>query len=223
MSRTTTLPAPIVVSSPMRTPGQTMLPPPIQTWAPIVIGRASSGPATRVRIPRMVGGQELDVGAEHGLLADADRRRVQEHAVHVDERARGELDLRAVVAVEGRLDHRARPQRAEQIPQQGELLLRRVRGRGVQALPQVAGAQPGRRQLRVRGEVEVPPQHPGALAVHRNRHGFRSSDALPLSTSKGTDWCSWVIVHLPPAFRRQTVARTHMPTAVPSVIVPLTR
>ena len=38
MSRTTTLPAPMVVSSPMVTPGQMMAPPPIQTLCPMRMG-----------------------------------------------------------------------------------------------------------------------------------------------------------------------------------------
>ena len=47
MSRVTTLPAPMVVSSPMVTPGQMIAPPPIHTRLPMVIGDASSGPAVR--------------------------------------------------------------------------------------------------------------------------------------------------------------------------------
>jgi DNA-binding NtrC family response regulator len=47
-SRTTTLPAPTTVFSPMLTPGQTIAPPPSQTPSPIVTGSASSSPEFRV-------------------------------------------------------------------------------------------------------------------------------------------------------------------------------
>src|SRR5687768_12216829 len=48
MSRVTTLPAPMVVSSPMVTPGQRIAPPPIHTLLPMVTGPASSAPVARV-------------------------------------------------------------------------------------------------------------------------------------------------------------------------------
>ncbi len=47
MSRVTTEPAPITLSSPMRTPGQTITPPPSQTLSPMVIGRAASSLSRR--------------------------------------------------------------------------------------------------------------------------------------------------------------------------------
>lgn len=43
----TTLPAPIVVLSPIETPGQMITPPPIQTLFPMQIGAVSSCPVSR--------------------------------------------------------------------------------------------------------------------------------------------------------------------------------
>ena len=48
MSRVTTLPAPITLRLPMRTPGQTMAPPPIHTSSPISMGFADSQPSVLV-------------------------------------------------------------------------------------------------------------------------------------------------------------------------------
>jgi len=51
-SRTTTLPAPTMLSAPIETPGHTITPPPSHAREPIVIGRASSAPAVRVAASR---------------------------------------------------------------------------------------------------------------------------------------------------------------------------
>ena len=53
-------------------------------------------------------------------------------------------------------------------------------------------------------------------------YGWRSSDALPLFTSKGTELCSCVTIHLSCILRKQIVARHHMSNFVPSAIVPFT-
>jgi hypothetical protein len=48
MSLTTTLPAPMVVLSPIVTPGQIIALPPIQTLLPMLIGAANSLPERRI-------------------------------------------------------------------------------------------------------------------------------------------------------------------------------
>lgn len=52
----------------------------------------------------MGAGVDVDGGAEEGARADADGQRVDEGAVRVDVGGRVEAELRAVVAVEGRVD-----------------------------------------------------------------------------------------------------------------------
>src|SRR5436189_3877828 len=52
-------------------------------------------------------------------------------------------------------------------------------------------------------------------------YGLRSSDALPLSTSKGTELCSCVIIQLPSSLWKQIVVRHHMSSCAPSVLVAL--
>lgn len=64
---------------------------------------------------------------------------------------------------------------------------------------------------------------PTVYAAPARRYGLRSTDALPLSASKGTDVCSCETTHAPSVLRKQTVERTHMSTSRPLVIVPLTR
>ena len=59
--------------------------------------------------------------------------------------------------------------------------------------------------------------------IFAKRYGLRSSEALPLCGSKGTEACSWAIVHLPPVFRKQMVARHYISIFFPFVIVPVTR
>ena len=97
----TTAPAPTTVLSPIVTPGQTITPPPSQTLSPIVIGFAYSQPMrARLGIDRVGRGQELDARGELAGGADPDRRDVEHDAVEVDERARADRDVAAVVAAE---------------------------------------------------------------------------------------------------------------------------
>jgi hypothetical protein len=56
------------------------------------------------------------------------------------------------------------------------------------------------------------------------RQGSRSATPLPLAASNGTEAWSCAISQLPSIFRKQKVARTHMPlVAVPFFSVPLSR
>jgi len=56
-----------------------------------------------------------------------------------------------------------------------------------------------------------------------NQSGRRSRKAAPVALSNGTEVCSWVMVQTRSVLRRQMVERSHMPTCVPSVMVPPTR
>jgi hypothetical protein len=96
----------------MVTPGQTIAPPPSHTLSPIVIGSAASQPARRCS------GSIGCVGVRiwtAGAIWHPERRHVEQHAVEVDERARADRDVAAVVAAEGRPDHDAVADVAEQL------------------------------------------------------------------------------------------------------------
>jgi hypothetical protein len=76
MSRVTTLPAPMIESSPTETPGNTIAAAPIQTFDPIETGRASSRRSRpKVGVSRVVGREELHTGRD--LRAVADHHRAQ--------------------------------------------------------------------------------------------------------------------------------------------------
>src|SRR5689334_7182132 len=60
------------------------------------------------------------------------------------------------------------------------------------------------------------------VSVLVKRYGFRSSDALPLFISKGTELWVCVTIHLPSILRKQTVARHRISIFSPSVFVPRT-
>src|ERR1017187_10287992 len=53
-------------------------------------------------------------------------------------------------------------------------------------------------------------------------YGFKSSDALPVFGSKGTELCSCVTIHFPSILRKQRVVRHHISSFPPSVFVALT-
>ncbi len=99
--RVTTLPAPMMASCPISTPGSTITPPPSHARAPID-DRVCRLQAARAlgRVARVVRRQQLDARSELHVVAERDRRRVEEDAAHVDEHPGAEPDLRAVVAVE---------------------------------------------------------------------------------------------------------------------------
>ena len=65
------------------------------------------------------------------------------------------------------------------------------------------------------GHRSADPRNPGCLT-----YGRRSIEAFPDFISKGTELCSCVTVHLPFVFSKQTVARHHISTILPSVLVP---
>jgi len=66
----------------------------------------------------MICGQKLHVGPELSLLADRNRRRVQEHRAEIYENSRAERDLRTVITIKRRLDCRAMACFPEQLTQQ---------------------------------------------------------------------------------------------------------
>ena len=59
-------------------------------------------------------------------------------------------------------------------------------------------------------------------AVIDRCYGFKSSDALPLFGSKGTELCSCVTTHVPSILRKQTVVRHHISSCPPPAFVALT-
>src|SRR5262245_39621872 len=73
----------------------------------------------------------------------------------------------------------------------------------------------GNRDRAVRGQ--------GRDVVHLVCQGSRFSNALPLSTSSGTETWSCAMTHLPSIFRRQAVHRTQKPLRFPFLNVPLNR
>jgi len=79
------------------------------------------------------------------------------------------------------------------------------------------------RLIRVRPDCDPVCRSPTVYAAPARRYGLRSTDAFPLSASKGTDVCSCATTHAPSSLRKQTVERTHMSTSRPFVIVPVTR
>ncbi len=54
-------------------------------------------------------------------------------------------------------------------------------------------------------------------------YGSRSSTAMPLWGSNGTELCSCATRHLPPTLRQHTVARHYITSSPPPTFVPLTR
>lgn len=100
-SRVTTLPAPISALSAIETPCKTMAPAPIQTLRPMQTGRPNSSPEARpVGSRGVVGRENLYSWPDLGAGADCDFHHIQDHAVEVQEYARAEADVEAVVAVE---------------------------------------------------------------------------------------------------------------------------
>src|SRR4029453_2911438 len=118
-SLTTTAPAPTTVFSPTLTPGQTITPPPSQTFVGDGdgLGRLPLGPAG-LRFQRVGRGQELNIGADLYVVADPDGGHVEQDHPDVDEGPRPDMDLVAVVAVQRRADLGALPHRAQQLAQQ---------------------------------------------------------------------------------------------------------
>ena len=168
-SRVTTAPAPTRASSPIRTPGRMIAPPPIHTLAPMLIGRPNSSPDARsAGIARMVGGQDLHARSDLGLGADGHRHDVEDHAIEVQEGAIAETDVEAVVAVERRPDRRAPACEGQALGQQGVTPIDgQVQG--------VEPSHPGDRRgvvgldLRVAGVIELAGQHQLLLGL---RHGY---------------------------------------------------
>ena len=138
-SCTTTLPAPTIASAPIVTPGRMMAPPPIQTIRADA-DRAAELPGRRAAmrwVTRVVGGIDLHRGADLCALADLDGHHVQDHAAEIEERVGTEADVGAVIAVEGRPDHRPLPHMRQAFGQDRPAL-RRGRGAGG-----VVACQPG--------------------------------------------------------------------------------
>jgi hypothetical protein len=97
--RVTTLPAPIIASSPIVTPGRMIEPPPIQTLRPI-----ETGP-TFDRVARVIGRVDLDSGSDLRARTYLDSDDVENNAVEVYKSVFAEMDIVAIVAIKRRPDH----------------------------------------------------------------------------------------------------------------------
>ena len=82
MSRVTTLPAPMMESSPTETPGNTIAAAPIQTFDPIENGTGELQEiAPNVGVSRVVGREELHTGRDLRAVSDHHRGAIQDHRV----------------------------------------------------------------------------------------------------------------------------------------------
>ena len=137
MSRVTTLPAPMMESSPTETPGNTIAAAPIQTFDPIENGTGELQEiAPNVGVSRVVGREELHTGRDLRAVADHHRGAIQDHRVEVDERVVADQHVVAVVAGERGLHRRPPADPAQEIPQDSQaLLLIRLGIEGLQQRP----------------------------------------------------------------------------------------
>src|SRR5690606_3589184 len=117
-------------------------------------------------VPRVRGRVDLHGGAEEREGSDAHRADVEHDAPEIEEDALTELDVRAVVAVKGRLQRdRIAPgaeQRAEDPP---TLFLLRF-SRGIQRLAEIPRTASSGDELRVGRIVELSGEHFLALGLH---------------------------------------------------------
>jgi hypothetical protein len=129
----------------------------------------------RLRLDRVGGGEELDVGPDLDVVPDGDRRDVEGDQTEVRKTPRADVDLAAVVDVQRWPDLGAFADGAEQLLQQlaaqGPLADRRrvVGGRQVQRPAAGLG------ELGVVGDVELAGEHPlahgaGIVGVGLQRH-----------------------------------------------------
>jgi hypothetical protein len=104
-----------------------------------------------------------------------------------------------------------------------ELVAGRTRCRGVVASVKPPYLRGSSDRARTAGPLALPwtAQAEGVGIEHGSYAGSRSSSALPLSMSMGTDTCSWVMSQRPSSLRKQAVQRTHMLVVCPLVMVPL--
>lgn len=75
--------------------------------------------AAQGRVARMVGGVDVHAGSDAAIVADHDRGDIKEHAIEIDEHPRAQVDVPAIVAVEGRTHGRALPHARNPLAQQG--------------------------------------------------------------------------------------------------------
>src|SRR5690348_12349810 len=122
-------------------------------------------PAKR-RVERMQRREDLDAGSEQGVVADADFAHVEDGAVEIEEHPGAEMDVRAVVAVEGRLHPHAVATGAEQFLEYAapSALLRVLAS--VQRGAQRSRALARSREFRIARVVELAGEHFLALGAH---------------------------------------------------------
>lgn len=111
------------------------------------------------RVAGMVGGEDLYPGADLRAVADPHRDHVEDAAVEIHEHGLAQVDVEAVIAVEGRADVAALPDGAEPLLQQALALGRVLRqGRVVAGEP---GHGPGGigGDLGIVGDVESAGEH----------------------------------------------------------------
>jgi hypothetical protein len=139
-----------------------------------------------------MGGVDLHRRTEERKAADAHLADVQHDAVEVEEHPLAQLDVRAVVAEEGRLHPHRVPSRTEQFAQDSSPFLVLRFARGVQRLTEISRMRPSRNQLGIERVVQLSGQHLLMLCLHRALLGsgcpcraqVRRPQETPLISSK---------------------------------------
>ena len=115
-----------------------------------------------LRLDRVGWGEQLHVGADLNVVADADGGDVERHEAEVSEPPGPHEDLVPVVAVEGRPDHGAFAKCADQLDQDVTVRLPVLWG-CVEGLGEPCCMPPLRGKLRIVGEVRLTGEHPFPL------------------------------------------------------------
>ena len=155
-SRVTTLPAPITVREPMRTPGRMIAPPPTHTSVADLDRLAVLLAAPERGVERVHRRCRSAPRGRRARSPDADQADVEHDAVEVEEDPLAELDVGAVVAEEGRLHPDAVAAPAEESPEDVAPRVGLRLAGGVQRLAEVAGALAPRGQLGIEGSYSSP-------------------------------------------------------------------
>jgi hypothetical protein len=119
--------------------------------------------------------EQLDARADLHVVADGDRRDVERHQAEIREAPRADADLRAVIHVERRPDHRLLPQGTEQLLEGRPAQRPLPSSRRVVRRHEVERRRVRLGQLGVVKDVQVPGEHPlahrpGVAAPGLRRH-----------------------------------------------------
>src|SRR3954468_3989305 len=95
----------------------------------------------------MCRGVDLNGGAKQCEVPDAHGAHVEDHTIEVEEHALSKMDVRAVVAVEGRLHPPLAAAASEQLGQNAATLLLFALARAIECLAQIARPHAGGAQL----------------------------------------------------------------------------